>query len=67
MAKKQPKVAEKAPVVIPGNELVQLATRVPKWMLRDTKMLAVQQGVSIMSLVQSALRSELERNEKVAA
>ena len=47
--------------------LVQLATRVPRDLHRAIKLHCVGVGVSVMSFVESALTTKLERDRKRSA
>ncbi len=49
------------------NELVQLATRVPRWLLKEAKVYCVKDDVSVMDFVQEALKDAIAKRTKAVA
>jgi len=44
-----------------GGDMIQLATRIPKRLHRALRLLAIEEGTSVMAFVSEALAEHLER------
>lgn len=50
-----------------GEETVQLATRVPRWLRREARMASIRSGTTLMDFVTSALREKLDEERRQVA